>query len=70
MLSMRRCLIPIALSSIALAGCGSSSKSGSPLPTELSYFPSGSPLVLTIETDPNGSAIKGVSALVAKSPER
>jgi hypothetical protein len=65
---MRRCLIPITLLSLALVGCGSSSKSGSPLPTELSYFPSGSPLVLTIETDPDGSAIKGVSALVSRFP--
>jgi hypothetical protein len=65
---MRRCLMPVVLLSLALAGCGSSSKSGSPLPTELSYFPSGSPLVMTIETDPHGPAIKGVSALVNRFP--
>jgi Protein of unknown function (DUF3352) len=64
----RRHLIPIALLSVALAACGSSSKSGSPLPTELSYFPSSSPLVATIETDPSGSAIQGVSALVNRFP--
>jgi hypothetical protein len=66
---MRRCVIPLALAAVAVAGCGSSSsKSSSPLPTELSYLPSNSPLVLTVETDPNGSAIKGANALAAKFP--
>jgi Protein of unknown function (DUF3352) len=66
---MRRCVIPLALAAVAVAGCGSSSsKSSGPLPTELSYLPSNTPLVMTIETDPNGSAIKGVNALAAKFP--
>jgi hypothetical protein len=67
--SMRRCVILLALAAVAIAGCGSSSsKSHGPLPTELSYLPPNSPLVLTVETDPNGSAIKGVNALAAKFP--
>jgi hypothetical protein len=66
---IRRCLIPIILLGLVAAGCGSSaSKSSSPLPTELSYLPSSSPLVLTVETDPNGSAIKGASALAGRFP--
>ena len=69
MFSIRRCLIPVVLLALAVAGCGSSSsKSSSPLPTELSYIPSGSPLVLTVETDPNGDAIKGVNALASRFP--
>jgi hypothetical protein len=66
-------LIPLMLVAVALAvavaGCGSSSsKSSSPLSTELSYLPSGSPLVLTVETDPGGAAIKGANQLAAKFP--
>jgi Protein of unknown function (DUF3352) len=67
--SIRRWLIPVMLIGLVVAGCGSSSsKSSNPLPTELSYIPSNSPLVLTVETDPNGGAIKGVNALVARFP--
>lgn len=36
--------------------------------TELSYFPAGSPLVLSIATDPNSAAVKNAEALVAKFP--
>ena len=44
----RLCLIPVGLAALALAGCGSSSSNSSnPLPTELSYLPPSSPLVLT-----------------------
>ena len=69
MFSIRRCVIPLVVASLAIAGCGSSSpRSGSPLQTELSYLPSNSPLVLTVETDPNGSAIKGANELAAKFP--
>ena len=64
---MRRCLILVVLGATVLAGCGSSSSGSSgPLNTELSYLPSGSPFVLTIETDPGGAAIKGVNALAAR----
>ena len=64
---MRRCVILAVLGASVLAGCGSgSSSSSNPVNTELSYLPSGSPYVLTIETDSNGSAIKGVNALVGR----
>ena len=36
--------------------------------TEVSYLPAGSPLVLSIATDPNGSAIHGVNALLGQFP--
>ncbi len=58
------------LAALALAGCGSSSSSssGSPLNTELSYFPSGSPAVAVFATDPNGAAWQNASGFVAKFP--
>ena len=66
---MRRCLILVVLGATVLAGCGSSSSGSSgPLNAELSYIPSGSPFVLTLETDPNGGAIKGVNALAGRFP--
>src|SRR5436305_368755 len=66
---MRRCLILFAAAACLVAGCGSSSSSSSnPLTTELSYLPSGSPLILTVATDPNGGAIKGVNALIGRFP--
>ncbi len=58
-----------ALTAVLLAGCGSSSSgSGSPVTTELSYFSAGSPLVLSIATDPNSAAVKNAEALIAKFP--
>jgi Protein of unknown function (DUF3352) len=66
---MRRSLILFAVAACFVAGCGSSSTSSSnPLSTELSYLPTGTPLVLTVATDPNGAAIKGVNALVGRFP--
>jgi hypothetical protein len=58
------------LASILVAGCGSSSSAGSsnPVSTELSYFPAGTPLVLSVATDPHSSAIKGAEALLARFP--
>jgi hypothetical protein len=64
-------LLPIALVAV-LAGCGSSKSSSgansSPLATELSYFPSGSPFVLTVQTDPNSNAIKQAHQLESRFP--
>ncbi len=66
---MRRRIILIVLAAFALAGCGSSSSpSATPASTELSYFPAGSPLVMTIATDPNGAPVQGAEALVARFP--
>lgn len=51
-----------------LAACGSSSSgaSGDPLATELSYLPAGSPLVITLATDPGSPAIRNATALLGK----
>ncbi len=66
---MRRILAFAVLGALALAGCGSSSSSsGNPLNTELSYFPAGSPAVAVLATDPNGSAWQDASGFVAKFP--
>lgn len=56
---------------LVVVGCGSSSSSTgvpSPLATELSYLPADSPFVVTVETDPNSSAIQGVQDLIGRFP--
>jgi hypothetical protein len=69
---MRRTLFPLIGAVVALAGCGSSSSSSqsasSPAATELSYFPSGTPFVMTIATDPNSSAMSGAMDLIGRFP--
>lgn len=57
-------------SALVIAGCGSSASSSasSPIATELSYIPAGSPYVVTIATDPNSSAIQGLQNLIGKFP--
>src|SRR2546421_6644940 len=66
---MRRLLPIVLLTAIAVAGCGSSSSgSASPAKTELSYFPQGSPFVMSIATDPNSAAIKNTEALIGHFP--
>ena len=59
---------------VAIAGCGSSSPSGShataPLATELSYFPSNSPFILTITTNSHSSGLQSAqSSLLGRFPE-
>jgi hypothetical protein len=52
-----------------VAACGSSSSgSGNPLNSELSYFSADSPFVLTVATDPNSGAVKGGQALLHRFP--
>jgi hypothetical protein len=54
-----------------LAGCGSSSSAPKPSDarsTELSYFPAGSPLVMSVATDPNAASIKHAQALETRFP--
>jgi hypothetical protein len=52
-----------------LAACGSSSSpAANPVTTELSYFPSGSPFILSVQTDPNSAAVKGGQQLLARFP--
>jgi hypothetical protein len=57
----------VAACTVVVAGCGSSSSS-SPVASEMSYLSAGSPLVMSIATDPNGSAIHGVNALLGQFP--
>jgi hypothetical protein len=60
---------------VAIAGCGSSSGSGSshaanPLASELSYYPTNTPFVLTVATNPNSPVLKSAeSALFGRFPE-
>src|SRR5581483_11147497 len=52
-----------------VAGCGSSTSGSAPsdpLAAELSYIPSGSPVIATIVTDPNSAPVKNASALLTK----
>jgi hypothetical protein len=67
MRSRRLIALLVAACTVVVAGCGSSSSS-SPVATEVSYLPASSPLVVSIATDPNGSAIHGVSALLGQFP--
>jgi len=66
----RALLCAIAVSLCLVAGCGSSStaKVTSPLATELSYFPAGSPFVATIATNPQGTAVQSGEGLLGAFP--
>ena len=52
---------------IAAAGCGSSG-SGDPTEEALSFMPKNAPLVMTLDTDPNGDQWKQLNGLVSKFP--
>src|SRR5947209_85193 len=58
----------LALVPLVLAACGSSSSSGGVRGSELSYFPANAPFVLSIQTDPNSSAVKDGQALIGRFP--
>lgn len=63
----RRGLIVLLFAASFVVGCGSSSSSSSnPVATEMSYLPAGSPVVVTVATDPNGAAIHGVNGLLGQ----
>ena len=73
LLQMRRRLSLIAavltvIAGLVIAGCGSSSSSTSPLQTSLSYFPKDSLFVMSLQTDPNSSAIQSAQALLHRFP--
>ena len=51
-----------------LAACGSGGSGSDALQTELSYLPPGSPLVLTLQTDPNSTAVKNTTAFLSRFP--
>lgn len=63
-----RSIIPLALALVALAGCGSRTSTTSPLDSGLSYFPKDSPFVMSIVTDPNAQAVKGLQAMLRQVP--
>jgi hypothetical protein len=70
---MRRALVPVLVAaglSLLATGCGAarSPATGSPLGTELSYLPSGSLLVATIATDPQGTAAQNLNGLLGAVP--
>lgn len=56
---------------LVIAGCGGSSSSPSASTvrsTELSYFPSGSPFVMSVATNPNSPALKQSQSLLGRFP--
>jgi hypothetical protein len=55
------------LAALVIAGCGSSSSSN-PVQTSLSYFPKDSLFVMSIQTDPNSSAIQSMQSLLHRFP--
>jgi hypothetical protein len=68
---VRRLIALVVLAAALLAGCGSSSsapKKADPTSVVLSYFPSGTPFVLTVATDPNSVAVKQSQTLESKLP--
>jgi hypothetical protein len=72
---MLRKILAVGVVAVAVAGCGSSSNSGpshaqSPTATELSYFPTDTPFVLTIATNPHSNALQSAeSQLTQRFPE-
>jgi hypothetical protein len=68
---VRRPIALVLLAAALLAGCGSSAsapKKADPTSVALSYFPSGTPFVLTAATDPNSAAAKQSQTLESKLP--
>jgi hypothetical protein len=65
----RKLLLALATAAI-LVGCGSSSSSPgqSPVTTELSYFPTNTPFVLTVATDPNAGSVQQAQGLIGRFP--
>jgi hypothetical protein len=53
---------------LVLAGCGSSSSGSNPAATSLSYFPKDSLFVMSLQTDPNSSAIQSMQSLLHRFP--
>jgi hypothetical protein len=60
-------LLLILVLAVVLGGCGTKS-SGSGLDSALSYVPKGAPLVVAVDTNPDGGQWQQVSALLGKFP--
>lgn len=66
---MRRLLAISALGlAFGIAGCGSSSDSGSALDNALGYLPADSPFVATVDTDVEGEQVKAIEKIVGRFP--
>ncbi len=65
---MRRVLPALVAAALLLAGCGSSSSGSSSLTSGLSYFPVGSPFMMTVATDPGSVSIKQQQAMLGRIP--
>jgi hypothetical protein len=72
---LRKILLGLAVA-VAIAGCGSSSGSGSgssastPVATELSYFPTNAPFILSFTTNPRSSGLQSAeNSLLSRFPE-
>jgi hypothetical protein len=68
---MRRALLGVMAAALMLAGCGSSSSGApsNPLASTLSYFPSGSPFVLTADTGKTSQTPVAIKTLEQKLPQ-
>jgi hypothetical protein len=68
---MRRALLGVMAAALMLAGCGSSSSGApsNPLASTLSYFPSGSPLVVAVNTGKGSEAPVALENLEQKLPQ-
>jgi hypothetical protein len=68
---MRRVLLGVVAAALMLAGCGSSSSGApsNPLASTLSYFPSGSPFVLTADTGKASQTPVAIKNLEQKLPQ-
>jgi hypothetical protein len=63
-----RSIILAGLAALALAACGSSSPTTSPLGSDLSYFPQDSPFLLSLVTSPNAPAVKNGQTMLGRIP--
>jgi hypothetical protein len=61
-------LAALALVAASASGCGSSGTSASKLGTALSYLPKDAPVVVALDTDPNGDQWQQVEDLIGKFP--
>src|SRR3954470_22277809 len=61
-------LVALALVGATATGCGSSGSSGSKLDTALSYIPKNAPVVVALDTDPDGDQWQQVDELIGKFP--